>query len=258
MLRHRVIPILLVRNGGLVKTRRFEDSVYIGDPTNAVRIFSEKEVDEIALIDIDASRNNSGPNWELVERVAGECFMPLMYGGGVRTVGDAKRLFSLGVEKIGLQSAALRQPSLVSELASVGGSQSVTVAVDVRRSRFGRDRLWSSAEWDFAPGNWLSFVEQVQDYGAGEVLLTSVDREGSMSGLETNLIRQARQRLSIPLIAHGGVGSLAHIADGIQAGADAVGVGSFCVFRSPRRGILISYPDYRDLAGLLGERNAGT
>ncbi len=255
MLRHRVIPVLLVKDHGLVKTKGFDKSTYIGDPTNAIRIFNDKEVDELALIDIGATASGRGPNFELVEQVASECFMPLSYGGGIRTLDQAKRLFSLGVEKVMLQSAALDDLSIVRDIANYSGRQSVAVAIDVRTGRFGKERLFRACDGSDEGKDWLGFAKAAQDMGAGEVLLTSVNREGSMEGLDLGLIQRAAACLHVPLVAHGGVGSLADIKAGVEAGADAVAVGSFFVFHGPRRGVLITYPRYDVLTDLLGDHH---
>lgn len=255
MLRHRVIPVLLVKDHGLVKTRAFDKPTYVGDPTNAIRIFNEKEVDELALIDIGATASGRGPNFELVEQVASECFMPLSYGGGIRSLEQAKRLFSLGVEKVLLQSAALEDLSIVRDIANFSGRQSVTVAVDVRSGRFGKERLFRASDGSDAGKDWLGFATAAQEMGAGEILLTSVNREGSMDGLDLDLIKRAAACLHVPLVAHGGVGSLSDIKDGVEAGADAVAAGSFFVFHGPRRGVLITYPPYDVLTDLLGDRH---
>ncbi len=255
MLRHRVIPVLLVKDHGLVKTRAFDKPTYIGDPTNAIRIFNEKEVDELALIDIGATASGRGPNFELVEQVASECFMPLSYGGGVRDLDQAKRLFSLGVEKVMLQTAALADLEIIRDIADYSGRQSVTVAIDVRSGRFGKERLFHAAQRSDAGKDWLGFACDAQDMGAGEILLTSVNREGSMEGLDLDLIHRAAERLHVPLVAHGGVGSLSDIKAGVRAGADAVAVGSFFVFHGPRRGVLITYPPYDVLTDLLGDHH---
>lgn len=255
MLRHRVIPVLLVKDEGLVKPRAFSKPTYIGDPTNAIRIFNEKEVDELAIIDVAASSRSAGPNYALVERVASECFMPLSYGGGIGSLDQAKRLFSLGVEKLILQTAALKGLSVVEQIAGYSGRQSVTVSIDVRSGRLGRQSLYHAATGKDWGRDWLGFAEAAQAAGAGEILLTSVNREGAMQGLDLRMIAEAAAVLHIPLVAHGGVGSLADIRAGIDAGADAVAVGSFFVFHGPRRGVLITYPSYTDLVNLVGDAN---
>lgn len=252
MLRNRVIPVLLVKDHGLVKTTKFENPKYVGDPINAIRIFNEKEVDELALLDISATPGMHGPNFDLVEDVASECFMPLAYGGGIRGLDDAKRLFSLGIEKLVLRSAAARDLGAVTAIADYAGSSSVTVSIDVRRARFGRQQIYCPGTQLHANADWSGFLRRAIEAGAGEVILNAVDRDGTMSGMDTDLISQATLGTTVPLVAVGGVGSLDDIQAGIRAGADAVGAGAFFVYHGPRRAVLITYPHYEDLTALLG------
>lgn len=252
VLRHRVIPVLLVKDQGLVKTTKFADPKYIGDPINAIRILNEKEVDELTLLDISATPARRGPNFELVEDVASECFMPLAYGGGVRNLQDAERLFAIGVEKVVLKSAAMDNPRLVSTIAEYAGTSSVCVSVDVKRSRLGRMQLFAPGTRLHGDSNWLGLVGTAIEAGAGEIILTAVDRDGTMSGMNTDLIATAAAATTVPLVAVGGVGSLDDIKAGIRAGADAVGAGAFFVYHGPRRAVLITYPRYEELVALLG------
>lgn len=253
MLRNRIIPFLLVRDHGLVKTQRYEKPVYVGDPINAIRIFNEKEVDELALLDIGATSAGRGPNYRLVEDVASECFMPLAYGGGIRRSQDAEQLFALGVEKVIVRAAALEDLSIVSSIASMAGSQSVAVSVDVRRHR-GRRRLYAPRLARHDDPAWLGFLKAAVEAGAGEIVLNAVDRDGTMSGIDAELIAEAAAVCSAPLVAVGGVGSLPDIRAAIDAGADAVGAGAFFVFHGPRRAVLITYPSYDALDSLLKGR----
>lgn len=242
MLRPRVIPCLLLHQGGLVKTRRFRDPTYVGDPVNAIRIFNEKEVDELVVLDIDASREGREPDYALVEHIAGECFMPLCYGGGIRTVEQADRLFSMGVEKVSLQTAALRDMDLIGSIASRFGSQSVIFSLDLRRDWFGRARVFSACERRRTRARWQDTLVDAVKAGAGEVMLNVVNRDGTMSGMDLDLVREASALVSVPLVAMGGIGSTADIEAGFQAGASAVGAGSFFVFHGPNRAVLITYP----------------
>lgn len=252
MLKNRVIPVLLIDNGALVKTKRFSDARYVGDPINTVRIFNEKEVDELLILDISATRLRQEPNYRLMERIAGECFMPIGYGGGVKNVEQARRLFSLGVEKLCLQSAALADLSIVRELSAHFGNQSILVSLDVKKNLFGNYRLYAASKRESIKMDWRAFLVSAVRAGAGEVVLCSVDCEGMMTGMDRILIDQAASLVDVPLISVGGVGSLAHIKEGIDAGASAVGVGSFCVYRGPHRAVLITYPRYGELEAVLG------
>lgn len=254
MLRNRIIPCLLLRNGGLVKTTRFTSPKYVGDPLNAIRIFNEKEVDELMVLDIDASREGREPNYALIEQIAGECFMPLCYGGGISTLEQADRIFALGVEKVSVQSAALSDASIITSIAQKWGSQAIVASIDVKRDLFGRRRLFSAASRKRV-GDWRAQIKKVTEAGAGEILLNSVDHEGLMKGLDLELVREAAAAVSVPLIATGGIGSLVHIKEAVEARADAVAAGAFFVFQGPHRAVLVTYPAYSDLAALLGHQS---
>lgn len=247
MLKHRVIPALLLREGGLVKTHRFGKHKYIGDPINAIRIFNEKEVDELMLLDIDASRQRREPDYDLIESVAAECFMPFGYGGGISSVEQARRLFSLGVEKVVLQTAALANPGIVSEIAQRFGSQSVVVSLDIKRDWLGCYRLWSSSRRKLLGRNWLETLQLLVEAGAGEVLLNSVDRDGTQQGYDLRLIEKAAHAVGIPVIALGGASSLQDFRFATDSGASAVAAGSLFVLQGPHRAVLISYPNYSEL-----------
>jgi len=250
VLKHRVIPCLLLRRGGLVKTLKFANPKYVGDPINAIRIFNDKEVDELMVLDIMASKEHSEPDYKLIEEFAGECFMPLCYGGGIRTVEQAQRLFSLGVEKVCLQTAALEDRTLVARIAERFGSQSVLVSVDVKKNWLGKHRLYAAASGRILVRPWMGFLREGVAAGAGEVVLNAVDRDGTMQGMDVELIRQASAAVPVPLIAVGGASSLADIRAAVQAGASAVGAGAFFVFQGPHRAVLITYPRYVELQQL--------
>jgi cyclase len=252
MLKHRVIPCLLLRDGGLVKTTRFNRPRYVGDPVNAIRIFNEKEVDELMVLDIVASRQNRGPDFLLIEEFAGECFMPLCYGGGISSVEQAQQLFALGVEKICLQASILKDPSLITSIAERFGSQSVVVSVDVKRNLLGQPRLYSAMTRQTLKKPWSRHMCELVTAGAGEVLLNAVNRDGMMNGMDLDLIREASCAVDVPVTAVGGVGSLADIKVAIDAGASAVAAGAFFVFYGPHRAVLITYPRYEELEELLG------
>lgn len=251
MLRNRVIPALLLRHGGLVKTQRFKNPVYVGDPTNAIRIFNDKEVDELMVLDIEATRSGKGPDFDVIELFAGECFMPLAYGGGVQTLEQAARIFDLGVEKVCLQTATLSDASLVTRIADRYGSQSVIVSVDVKRDWRKRPHLYGSSAKELLSLDWLDHALRMTQAGAGEVLLNAVDRDGMMAGYDIDLIRSLAEAVSVPVIALGGAGSLAHMRDAVRAGASAVAAGSLFVFHGPHRAVLITYPRYQELERIL-------
>ena len=251
MLRHRVIPCLLLSEGGLVKTLKFADPKYVGDPINAIRIFNEKEVDELLVLDIVASKTGREPDYDLIEQFAGECFMPLAYGGGIRDVEQVKRLFALGVEKVAVQTSALESLDLVAAISSRYGRQSVVVSLDIKKTLFGQPRLFSSATGKTLDRDWLAFLREAVAAGAGEILVNAVDRDGTLGGMDLPLIATAAAACPIPLIASGGVGSLADIKAAVDAGASAVAAGAFFVYHGPHRAVLITYPEDRELTALL-------
>jgi len=241
---------MLIDGTALVKTTKFSSPQYVGDPLNTIRIFNEKEVDELIVLDISATKLNRDPNYELLEQLASECFMPLCYGGGIQNIDQAQRLFQLGIEKISLRSSVLRNPRLIEEIASLFGSQAVTVSIDVIRSSIDSIELFDSSRKQNPEINWIDTLKQFVSVGAGEILLTSVDREGSRTGMDLDLIRQASLGLSVPLIAHGGVGRMEDVRDALKAGADAVAGGSFFVFHGKHKAVLITYPSRMQLDDL--------
>jgi imidazole glycerol-phosphate synthase subunit HisF len=250
MLKHRVIPCLLLQNRGLVKTRAFANPKYVGDPINAIRIFNEKEVDELMVLDITASKDHREPDYALIEQFAGECFMPLAYGGGIKSVEQARRLFALGVEKICMQTAVLEDLSLITRLANQFGSQSILVSIDVKKNWRGRPQLYAAATGKTLSLDWCSYLVQAVQAGAGEAVLSAVDRDGMMQGMDLEIIRRAAVAVSVPLIAVGGAGSLVDIKAAVDAGASAVAAGAFFVFHGPHRAVLITYPRYEELKRL--------
>jgi len=247
-----VIPILLLHKGALYKTIEFQNPTYVGDPINAVRIFSDKAVDELVILDVDASAEGRGPDFALIEAIASECFVPLAYGGGIASVADTRRLHRIGVEKVIVKTGAARNVGLISEIAAVGGSQSLTVSIDLIRGRFGRYRIHAPGTPLHREMDWIGYLKKIQDAGAGEVLLQSVSDDGSRSGAAIDIVRQANDVLRVPLVYAGGVGSLNDIPAIIESGANAVGAGSIFVFRGKRRAVLINYPDHELLERSLG------
>jgi imidazole glycerol-phosphate synthase subunit HisF len=251
MLKHRVIPCLLLRNGGLVKTLKFSDAKYVGDPINAIRIFNDKEVDELMVLDITASKEKKEPNYALIEQFASECFMPLSYGGGIKNMEQAQRLFNSGIEKICLQTSVLDDLSLVKNLSDKWGSSSILVSIDVKRNWMGQPKLYAAATGKTSDKKWTDFMQEAVKAGAGEIVLNAVDKDGTMKGMDIELIKEAAKILSVPLVAVGGVGSLVDIKAAVDAGANAVSAGAFFVFQGPHRAVLITYPKYNELVQLL-------
>jgi len=251
MLKTRVIPCLLLKDGGLVKTIRFADAKYVGDPINTIKIFNDKEVDELLLLDISASREGKGPAFATVGQIASECFMPVCYGGGVRTLEQAKRIVALGIEKISINHAAIETPGLVREMADDLGSQAVVVSVNVKKNWRGKYRVYDNGTGRTLDRDPVEHVEQLVAMGAGEVLVNDVDRDGTQQGYNLDLIRRFTQRLPVPVIACGGAWTTEHLRQAVkESGASAVAAGSMFVFQGPHRAVLVSYPQYSELERL--------
>jgi cyclase len=243
----RVIPTLLVSRGGLVKTERFGRPKYVGDPINAVKIFNDKEVDELIVLDIDASKEKRGPDFAMIEELAEQCFMPLCYGGGIRSAEDARTLFALGVEKVCVQSAFLEDPAMVRAIAERSGEQSIVVSIDVKRDWRGRARAYSASGRRMPSRGWTELVRRAVVAGAGEIMLNAVDRDGTLSGMDLDLIAEGSRLVDVPVIAAGGASSLADFRAAVDAGASAVSAGAFFVFYGPLRAVLITYPRVEEL-----------
>jgi cyclase len=243
MLRPRIIPSLLIQDNGLVKTVNFKNPKYVGDPINAVRIFNEKEVDELAIFDIDATVLGKEPNYSLIERLANQSMMPLCYGGGVETVEQAQRIFSLGVEKIALSSAVLTNPGLITQIADRVGSQSVIVVLDVKKKLLGGYEVYTHNGKKSTGINPLKFVEEAQRLGAGEIVINSIDKDGLMKGFDLDLIEKVREKITLPMTVLGGAGSLSDIEKIISKhGVIGIAAGSLFVFKGPYKAVLINYP----------------
>jgi len=248
MLRPRIIPCLLVHQGGLYKTTHFERPKYVGDPLNAVRIFNEKEVDELMVVDIDASRYGNEPDYALISNLANECRMPLCYGGGVKSVEQIDRIIGLGVEKVSVSSAAIADPSLVTKAAARVGSQSIVVAIDVKKTGFFKKPevvfLNATQRTSLDPSEW---AKRLQAMGAGEIILNMVDQDGDMKGYDFEIIDSVRAETTIPLTVLGGAGSLDDIRALIKRyGIIGAAAGSLFVFKGKYRAVLISYPNQEE------------
>jgi cyclase len=246
----RVIPTLLLRNSGLVKTVRYRDPRYIGDPINAVRIFNEKEVDEMAFLDITASMAGRGPNFELLSRISGEAFMPFAYGGGITSLDQIRRLFAMGVEKVVLNSVIGTTPSLITQAADIAGSSSIVVSVDVRRRFLGGYRVFLRSGTVDTGRDPVSYAEEMQALGAGEILLNSIDHDGRMGGYNLDLIQCVSAAVDLPVIASCGAGAIEHFRDAVERGASALAAGSMFVYHGKLKAVLITYPEYDLLVDL--------
>jgi cyclase len=245
--RVRVIPVLQIQNRKLVKTTKFNSPKYVGDPINTVRIFNDKEIDEIVLIDISATKNKTVPDVEFIEMFASECFMPLCYGGGIQTIDQAKSVFMAGVEKVIIGTAAFTNSKLIVEIAKFYGIQSVVVSVDIRKDFFGRWRVFINSGSVSTKYNPVDYARHVESLGAGELLLQNIEREGSQSGYDLDVIERVSESIRIPVVAVGGASSLEHFRAAINRGASAVGAGDMFIYKGPHKAVLINYPTPQSL-----------
>ncbi len=242
MLRPRIIPCLLVHNKGLVKTVKFQEGKYVGDPMNAVRIFNEKQADELMVLDIDATANGVEPDMKMIQFWAVECRMPLCYGGGVRTAGQAAQIINVGVEKVAISAAAVERPALVSEIAQEVGSQSVVVVLDVKRAG-DRYEVWTHNASRNSGLDAVEFATRMQALGVGEIVINSVDRDGTMSGYDVDLAQRIRAAVSVPMTVLGGASSVDDMGQLInRLGIIGAAAGSLFVFKGTYRAVLINYP----------------
>jgi imidazole glycerol-phosphate synthase subunit HisF len=242
MRRTRVIPVLLIHQFGVYKSTKFKNHIYIGDPINIIRLFNEMEVDELVILDIDASKKNSEPKYSFLEELVSEAFMPVAYGGGIRTVEQGKRILNIGIEKIIINHAIQSNLALISDCASRFGSQSIVSSIDYKASLLRNRRQYDHVSGKLLNIHPIDAAKLAQERGAGEILFTCVDRDGSMQGLDLELIKDASHLLSIPFVICGGAGTLDHLQHAKSAGAPAIAAGSMFVFRGNQRGILINYP----------------
>ena len=248
MLRTRVIPTLLLRDEALVKTVKFNKYRYIGDPANTVRIFNELEVDELVFLDILATKRNQQIKFDTLQDIANEAFMPLAYGGGIRTFEDAKKIFTIGFEKLVINSYAVENPEFITLLAKYFGNQSVIGSIDVKKNIFGKKIVVTNSATKKTNLNPIEWAIELERLGAGELLITSVDNEGAWMGYDNELIKQITDKVNIPVIANGGAGSLEHIEKVVkQSNASAVALSSMVVFQKKDYGVLVNFPDRNEL-----------
>lgn len=247
MLRTRVIPVLLLKDNGLVKTIRFKRPKYVGDPVNAVKIFNEKEVDELIILDITATQQHREPDYGRIKEIVSEAFMPLGYGGGISSINQMERLFKVGIEKVVINSAAHTKPDLLTKASEIFGSQSIVVSIDIKKTILSGKRIFTHAGRKMQNIDFIAFSKKMEDSGAGELFVTSVDRDGTMTGYDLDIVMQISHAVSIPVVACGGAGKIDHFTDVLNAGASAVAAGSMFVFQGPHRAVLISYPNCHEL-----------
>ena len=246
--------MLLLHNGGVYKTTRFGNPAYVGDPINAIRLFNDLEVDEICVLDIDASKISSEPDYDMISDLASEAFMPFSYGGGIVSLPDAIRLLRLGVEKVVVNHSVQGNPSLIRELADEIGSQSVVVSIDYKKKVLSGKKCYDHVSGKSLGYNVVDIAVEAEQTGAGELLINSVDRDGMMAGLDLDTIAAVSQAVNVPLIACGGAGSLEHLSAAKNAGASAVAAGSMFVYHGKQKGVLINYPNESTLRNALINR----
>lgn len=252
MIVNRIIPCLLLRGAGFYKTTRFKKPVYLGDPANILKIFNDKEADEIAILDITATVERREPRYELLHEMASECFMPLAYGGGITSVAQIKRLLQIGFEKVIINSAAFERPELISEAAQAFGSQSILACIDVRRSMFGGYEVVTEGATKNTRWKPVAWAQRVAELGAGEIIVNSVDRDGTMVGYDIDLIQGVSDAVNVPVVASGGARTVADFADAVKKGhASACAAGAMFVFQGRHRAVLINVPSRREIEGAL-------
>ena len=252
MLLKRIIPCLLIKEGGLVKTTKFKNPIYVGDPINAVKIFSEKEADEIIILDIEATKNKN-IDFDLLSNIFSESFVPITYGGGIDSIENAKKIINLGVEKICLQSIFFKNKSLIKEMVNYFGGQSIIISIDIKKNIFGSYKVWNYLTNDFdSKKNLKDCIKDALNLGIGEIILTDVDSEGTLKGTNKNLIEEICSSINIPLIFNGGTKDLDDIKNTLKYNIQALAVGSFFIFYGKHKAVLITYPS-DDIKNLINE-----
>jgi imidazole glycerol-phosphate synthase subunit HisF len=253
MIRTRVIPVLLLKNKGLVKTTQFSQPKYVGDPMNAVKIFNDKEVNELIILDIESSKTGQEIDFGYLQEIASESFMPVCYGGGLKSMKDLEMVFRSGFEKVSLNTSALENRRLISEAADYFGVQAVIVSIDVKKNLLGHYQVMNTATNKATGIDPVTYAREVTNLGAGEILINAIDRDGMQKGYDINLINKVSSAVEVPVVACGGAGSISDFREAVDAGASAVSAGSMFVFNGKHRAVLISYPQRQKLASVLGE-----
>jgi cyclase len=239
----RCIPVLLLQNGGLVKTVQFKNPKYIGDPLNAIRIFNEKEVDELVFLDIDASVEGTPIRIKLLKEIAEECFMPLAYGGGIKTIEDIRQVIQIGIEKVIIGSEVIGNPEFLKQAIHEFGSSSICVSLDIEKAASGEYQIYTKSGTEATSLDPIDFAKKMDQSGVGELFIYSIDRDGTRKGYDLDLIQAIRKAVKIPIIACGGAGTIDDLCQAVEAGASAVAAGSMFVFHGKHQAVLISYPD---------------
>lgn len=247
----RVIPCLLLRNNGLVKTVKFRESTYLGDPINTIKIFNEKEVDELLFLDIDATKKQKDPPYDLISKISSECFMPFGYGGGINSLSQIEKIIKSGAEKIIINSSAFLQKNFIKECVNHFGGSTIVVSMDVKKDFLRGNRVFIKGGTQNTGKNPVEYAKEAEDAGAGELFLNSIDRDGTMAGYDIDLIKSISNSIKIPVIACGGAGKIDDFRIAVnEGGASAVAAGSFFVFHGKRRAVLITYPSHSEIANI--------
>ena len=241
-LQPRIIPVLLLHKGGLYKTKQFKKPSYVGDPINAVRIFNEKQVDELMILDIDCSVNNSAPNYELIEEIASEAFMPVAYGGGVSSLEIAKKLFGLGIEKVVFNTVLQHNTQIIKEIGDIYGAQAVVACIDLKKNLFGKTNAYFKSCSTKADQGIPELAKLYEAAGAGELLLNDIDREGSYSGYNLTMLKELVSIVNIPVVVSGGASQNSDFTEAAHNGASGMAAGSMFIYQRPHNAVLISYP----------------
>lgn len=253
MRRIRVIPVLLLRGAGFVKTHQFSNPTYLGDPINILKIYNDKEVDEVVILDINATIENRSIQYDLLADIASECFMPVGYGGGIRFLEEIRKILELGIEKVSINSHCAQNRDFISEAAKIFGRQSIVASIDVKRSLFGKYSVYTRSGRNNTRFDPVTYAKEMEERGAGEILLNSIDNDGLMQGYDIELIQKVSSAVNIPVIACGGAATLNDFVKAVNdGGASAVAAGSMFVFQGKHRAVLISYPSYEELEKSLG------
>ncbi len=256
MLRYRIIPTLLLHDKGLYKTVKYsiKKGKYIGDPINAIKIFNNKGVDELIFLDIDASKEKRGPDFNMIKNIASECFMPVGYGGGITTMEQIKQIFQIGIEKVILNSVLLEDLSLLKSASKSFGAQSIVAAVDIKKNLFGKYKIYNSAKQKNSDLDIKKYLQSLEDNGAGEIYVSSVDKDGTFEGYDIELIKDITKDIKVPVIINGGAKDISDFSRAIkECGVSAVSAGSMFVFNGPHKAVLITYPEYEKLEQELGK-----
>lgn len=250
-LRPRIIPVLLLHKGGLVKTIKFNNPTYVGDPINAVKIFNEKEVDELVVLDIDAGSNNRDPNYEQIKEIVGEAFMPIGYGGGITNFEQACKLFQTGIEKVIINAALFQSTYLIQQIADTYGNQSVVASIDYKKTFLGGYKVFYKNGNNNAKISPVEWAGKLANAGAGEIILNSIDRDGTYEGYDVEMLQIVSKNVNVPVVICGGASSVQDFKMAYQCGASGMAAGSMFVFKRPHNAVLINYPTQKEIESIV-------